>query len=235
MREAFRSLEARLTRRAASSGSSDTTSIVVTSWGKAEGKSTVVAQPRLRAGGLRPRRHRRRLRHAPAAHPRAAGQRRSSRACRTSPTARPSRRVRQPTKLQSLDVVAAGRDRLSRHPAEIAQEAMPRLLSVLHDRIVLHRRAPALRRRDDGDRRRGATSCCSSPTTASAGPTTSTAALAELELIGTPVLGRGAQPRRHGRQPRARRATCISPPARRTARARRGAPRAGRLSQRAAR
>lgn len=187
MREAFRSLEARLTRRVKQRASRDTTSIVVTSWGKVEGKSTVVANLACAMGAYdrditvvdcdmrRPRIHALLgSKLEPGVSDVAEGQAVAS--------------VRQPTKIASLDVIAAGNDRLSRHPAEIAQKAMPRLLSVLHDRIVLLDAPPLFAAETtaivaeadfvllvaDFRKRR---------------PDDMEAALAELELIGTPVLG----------------------------------------------
>jgi Mrp family chromosome partitioning ATPase len=186
--EAFRSLEARLSRRAAERGSSDkSVSIVVTSWGKVEGKSTVVANL---ACALAAQEHdvtvvdcdmRRPRMHTllgsaiePGVSDVAAGKAVAS--------------VLQRTKLESLDVVAAGLERLSRHPAEIAQDAMPLLLSVLTDRIVLIDAPPLF----------------TAETTSIVGeadfvllvadyrkrrPDDIDAALAELELIGTPLLG----------------------------------------------
>lgn len=190
MREAFRSLEGRLTRlvtQRASASTSNGMSIVVTSWGKDEGKSTVVAN----------------LACAMAAYDRAVtvvdcDMRRPRIHTLLGSNLEPGvsdvadgkavASVRQPTKLESLDVIAAGDDGLARHPAEIAQDAIPRLLSVLSDRVVLVDAPPLFtaettaivaeadfvllvadfRKRRPGDME---------------------AALAELELIGTPVLG----------------------------------------------
>ena len=191
MREAFRSLEARLTRlvtqRASAGASSSSMSIVVTSWGKDEGKSTVVAN----------------LACAMAAYDRAVtvvdcDMRRPRIHTLLGSNLEPGvsdvadgkavASVRQPTKLESLDVIAAGQDGLARHPAEIAQDAMPRLLSVLSDRVVLVDAPPLF----------------TAETTATVAeadfvllvadfrkrrPGDMEAALAELELIGTPVLG----------------------------------------------
>ena len=186
--EAFRSLEARLSRRAAERSSSDKSmSIVVTSWGKVEGKSTVVANLACALAAherdvtvvdcdmRRPRIHTL-LGSAiePGVSDVAAGKAVAS--------------VLQHTKLESLDVVAAGLGRLARHPAEIAQDAVPLLLSVLADRIVLIDAPPLF----------------TSETTSIAGeadfvllvadhrkrrPGDIDAALADLELIGTPLLG----------------------------------------------
>lgn len=190
MREAFRSLEARLTRlvtQRASASASNGMSIVVTSWGKDEGKSTVVAN----------------LACAVAAYDRAVtvvdcDMRRPRIHTLLGSNLEPGvsdvadgkavASVRQPTKLESLDVIAAGQDGLARHPAEIAQDAMPRLLSVLSDRVVLVDAPPLF----------------TAETTATVAeadfvllvadfrkrrPGDMEAALAELELIGTPVLG----------------------------------------------
>lgn len=187
MCEAFRSLEARLTRRVAQQANGNPTSIIVTSWGKAEGKSTVVANLACALAAYdrdvtvvdcdmrRPRIHALLGSELePGMSDVADGRAVAS--------------VRQPTKLGSLDVIAAGHDRLSRHPAEIAQEAVPRLLSVLHDRVVLIDSPPLFTAETtaiiaeaqfvllvaDYRKRR---------------PDDMEAALAELEMIGTPVLG----------------------------------------------
>jgi len=188
MREAFRSLEARLLRRAAKgAGRSTSMSIVVTSWGKVEGKSTVVANLGCALAAYdrdvtvvdcdmrRPRLH---ALLGSALEPGVSD----------VADGKAVKSVRQPTRLQSLDVVAAGLDRLSRHPAEVAQDAVPRLLSVLSDRIVLVDAPPLFTAETtaivaeadfvllvaDYRKRR---------------PDDMEAALAELELIGTPVLG----------------------------------------------
>jgi Mrp family chromosome partitioning ATPase len=96
--------------------------------------------------------------------------------------------VLQSTPLEALDVVAAGRGPAARHPAEIVQDAMALVLSVLGDRIVLLDAPPLF----------------TAETTATVGeadavllvadfrqrrPADIDAALAEIELTGTPLLG----------------------------------------------
>jgi len=187
LREAFRSLEARVSRRAAERSSRDAVSIVVTSWGKVEGKSTVVANLACALAAYerdvtvvdcdmrRPRMHTLLgSQLEPGVSDVADGKAVAG--------------VLQKTSLRSLDVIAAGLGRMSRHPAEIARDAMPLLLAVLSNRVVLIDAPPLFtaetttiigeadfvllvadyrkRRPDDVD-----------------------AALAELELIGTPLLG----------------------------------------------
>lgn len=133
--EAFRSLEAKLTMRALAPGGRDlSVSIAVTSWGEGEGTSTVVTN----------------LAHALAAYGRAVtvvdcDMRRPSvhtllgldlePGVADISDGEPIASVRQGTEHRQLDVVAAGRP--ERHPAEIAQEVVPRLLAVLHDRTVI--------------------------------------------------------------------------------------------------
>lgn len=186
--EAFRSLEARLSRRAAERSSSDkSVSIVVTSWGKVEGKSTVVANL---ACALAAHDHHVTVVDCDMRRPRMHTLLGSSIEPGVSDVAagKAVASVLQRTKLESLDVVAAGQERLSRHPAEIAQDAVPLLLSVLTDRIVLIDAPPLF----------------TAETTAIVGeadfvllvadyrkrrPDDIDAALAELELIGTPLLG----------------------------------------------
>jgi Mrp family chromosome partitioning ATPase len=188
LNEAFRSLEARFSRRAAErSGADKSMSIVVTSWGKVEGKSTVVANL---ACALAAHDHDVTVVDFDMRRPRIHKLLGSSIEPGVSDVAagRAVASVLQHTTLASLDVVAAGPGRLSRHPAEIAQDAMPLLLSVLTDRIVLIDAPPLFtaetttiigeadfvllvadyrkRRPDDID-----------------------AALADLEQIGTPLLG----------------------------------------------
>ncbi len=189
MREAFRALEARLTRVAqrTSRTTSSSMSIVVTSWGKVEGKSTVVANLACALAAYdrdvtvvdcdmrRPRIHTLLGSELePGLSDVADGKAVAS--------------VRQPTKLDSLDVIAAGLGRLSRHPAEIAQEAMPRLLSVLSDRIVLID-APPLFTAETTAIVAEADSVLLVADFRKRRPDEVEAALAELELISTPVLG----------------------------------------------
>lgn len=133
--EAFRNLEAKLTMRALAGGRRDLdVSIAITSWGKSEGTSTVVTNLAcaLAAYGRdvtvidcdmrRPSVHRLLgVDLEPGVADISDGE--------------PIASVRQPTDHPSLDVVAAGRP--TRHPAEIAQEVVPRLLAVLHDRTVI--------------------------------------------------------------------------------------------------
>lgn len=187
MVEAFRSLEALLRRRVAERGADGGPSIVVTSWGTMEGKSTVVAHLACALAAYdrevtvvdcdlrRPRIHTLLgVKRKPGVVDVADGKAVAA--------------VAQQTKLATLDVIAAGDERLARHPAEFAQVAMPRLLAVLGSRVVLVDAPPLFtaetttiigqadfvllvadhrkRRPDDLD-----------------------AALSELELIGTPLLG----------------------------------------------
>ncbi len=187
MQEAFRSLEARMSRRAGERDPREGMSVVVTSWGKEEGKSTVVANLACALAGSgsdvtvvdcdmrRPRLHALLGSEiepgvAEIADGKAVGG------------------VVQSTKLPSLEVIAAGLGRLSRHPAETAQEAVPVVLSALRERIVLVD-APPLFTAETGTivgeadfvvlvadhRRRRAEDV--------------DAAIAELELFGTPLLG----------------------------------------------
>jgi succinoglycan biosynthesis transport protein ExoP len=133
--EAFRNLEAKLTMRARARGGRDLdVSIAVTSWGKGEGVSTVVANlaHALAASGRgvtvvdcdmrRPSIHRLLgLELEPGVADISEGE--------------PVATLRKPTGHASLDAVTAGRP--SRHPAEVTQEVLPRLLAVLHDRTVI--------------------------------------------------------------------------------------------------
>lgn len=184
--EAFRSLEARVALRTAAHRERDRSiSIAVTSWAKLEGKSTVVANLAysLAASGRevtvvdcdmrRPRIH-------------------ELMDCELSPGVADVSdgiavaSLRQATRLASLDVIAAGQ--LARHPAEVAQEAVPLLLSLLSERVVLVDAPPLFTAETttivgdadfvilvaDFGRRR---------------PQDIDAALDELEPIGTPLLG----------------------------------------------
>ncbi|MDP8968864.1 MAG: CpsD/CapB family tyrosine-protein kinase [Actinomycetota bacterium] len=188
MREAFRTLEARLTRRSGQRGDGDSSrSIVVTSWSKIEGKSTVVANL---ACALAAYNRDVTVVDCDMRRPRLHTLLESSIEPGVSDVAdgKAVRAVMQPTRLQSLQVVAAGLGGLSRHPAEIAQDAVPRLLSVLSDRIVLIDAPPLFTAETtaivaqadfvllvaDHRKRR---------------PEDMDAALAELQQIGTPLLG----------------------------------------------
>ena len=187
MVEAFRRLEALLRRRTSERAADGGPAIVVTSWGTMEGKSTVVANLACAFAAYerevtvvdcdmrRPRMHallgvQREPGFADIADGKAVAG------------------VVQPTKLESLDVIAAGEAPTARHPAEIAQAAMARLLAVLGSRLVLIDSPPlftaetttivgdadfALLVADHRKRR----------------PDDLDAAFAELELIGTPLLG----------------------------------------------
>jgi len=187
LHEAIRSLEARLWSRAAAERRDGALSIVVTSWGKDEGKSTVVSNLALAMAGSerdvtvvdcdmrRPRLHEL-LDGAlePGVSDFAEG--------------KPVDAVRQKTRLPTLDLIPAGVGGLTRHPAEIARDAMALLLSVLSDRIVLIDAPPLFTAEtttivgeadfvllvSDFRKRR---------------PSDVEAALGELELIGTPLLG----------------------------------------------
>ena len=133
--EAFRNLEAKLTMRALSGSERDLdVSIAVTSWGKSEGVSTVVTNLACALAALgrdvtvvdcdmrRPAVHQLLgLELEPGVADISEGE--------------PIATLRKPTQYQSLDVVTAGTPQ--RHPAEIAQEVLPRLLAVLHDRTVI--------------------------------------------------------------------------------------------------
>jgi tyrosine-protein kinase len=188
LREAFRILEARVGRRVAERGpSGDALSIVVTSWSKGEGKTTVAAHLAcaLAATGRpvtvvdsdlrRPRIH-------------------ALLGCSLEPglpdvaAGGAVGGVRQSTQLQALDVVAAGHAPPERHPAEIVQDAIALVLPSLGDRIVLIDAPPLF----------------TAETTAIVGeadavllvadfrqrrPGDIDAALAEIELAGTPLLG----------------------------------------------
>jgi receptor protein-tyrosine kinase len=162
-------------------------SIVVTSWSKTEGKTTVVAHLAcaLAAQGRqvtvvdsdlrRPRIH-------------------TLLDCSLEPgvsdiaDGKPVGSVLQSTPLPLLDVVAAGHGPPARHPAEIVQDAVALVLSVLSDRIVLIDAPPLF----------------TAETTALVGesdavllvadvrkrrPADIDAALADIELSGTPLLG----------------------------------------------
>jgi Mrp family chromosome partitioning ATPase len=133
--EAFRNLEARLTMRAlAGSGRDLNVSIAVTSWGQSEGVSTVVTN----------------LAHSLAALGRDVtivdcDMRRPSvhtllgldlePGVADISEGEPIASLRKSTDLPSLDVITAGHPK--RHPAEVTQDVLPRLLAVLHDRTVL--------------------------------------------------------------------------------------------------
>ncbi|MBW3609781.1 MAG: P-loop NTPase [Actinobacteria bacterium] len=132
--EAFRNLEAKLTMRALAGGRDLSVSIAITSWGKGEGVSTVVTNLACALAVLgrdvtvvdcdmrRPSVHRLLgLDLEPGV----------AEICDGEPVAT----LRKPTEHRSLDVVTAGSP--SRHPAEITQEALPRLLAVLQDRTVI--------------------------------------------------------------------------------------------------
>jgi Mrp family chromosome partitioning ATPase len=133
--EAFRNLEAKVRMRAlAGNGSDLNVSIAVTSWAKSEGVSSVVTNL---AGALasygrevtivdcdmrRPSVHRLLgLELEPGVADISSGE--------------PIAGLRQRTLYPTLDAVTAGTAK--RHPAEIAQEVLPRLLAVLHDRTVI--------------------------------------------------------------------------------------------------
>jgi len=187
LREAFRSLEARVVQRVAEQGEGAAMSIVVTSWSKAEGKTTVAAHLAcaLAAHGRhvtvvdcdmrRPRIH-------------------ALLGCSLEPgladiaDGKTVAGVLQGTRLASLDVVAAGHGPPTRHPAEITQHAMALVLSVLGDHVVLIDAPPLF----------------TAETTAVVGeadavllvadfrkrrPADIDAALADIELTGTPLLG----------------------------------------------
>lgn len=132
--EAFRNLEAKLTMRALAGGRDLNVSIAVTSWGKSEGVSTVVTNLACALATLgrdvtvvdcdlrRPAVHQLLgLELEPGVADISEGE--------------PIATLRKPTQHQSLDVVTAGTP--ARHPAEITQEVLPRLLAVLHDRTVI--------------------------------------------------------------------------------------------------
>ncbi|HWC25058.1 MAG TPA: P-loop NTPase [Solirubrobacteraceae bacterium] len=136
MLEAFRSLEARLTMRAMAGGRRDlSVSIAVTSWGKSEGVSTVVTNLAFALATLGRdvtivdcdmRR--------PAVH-RLLGLDLEPGVADVGDAGAPIAALRKAGEHPSLDVVTAGRP--ERHPAEIVQEALPRLLSELRDRTVI--------------------------------------------------------------------------------------------------
>lgn len=133
--EAFRNLEAKLTMRAlAGSGRDLNMSVAVTSWGKSEGVSTVVTNLACALAALgrdvtvvdcdmrRPTVHQLLgLELEPGVADISEGE--------------PIATLRKQTQHESLDVVTAGTP--TRHPAEITQEVLPRLLAVLHDRTVI--------------------------------------------------------------------------------------------------
>lgn len=133
--EAFRNLEAKLTMRALAGGGRDlNVSIAVTSWGKSEGVSTVVTNLACALAALgrdvtvvdcdmrRPTVHQLLgLELEPGVADISEGE--------------PIATLRKQTQHQSLDVVTAGTPQ--RHPAEITQDVLPRLLAVLHDRTVI--------------------------------------------------------------------------------------------------
>lgn len=133
--EAFRNLEAKFTMRAlAGDGRDLNISIAVTSWGKSEGVSTVVTNLACALAGLgrdvtvvdcdmrRPAVHTLLgLELEPGVADISEGE--------------PIATLRKQTQHKSLDVVTAGTP--ARHPAEITQEVLPRLLAVLHDRTVI--------------------------------------------------------------------------------------------------
>jgi Mrp family chromosome partitioning ATPase len=132
--EAFRNLEAKLTMRALAGGRDLNISIAVTSWGKSEGVSTVVTNLAVTLAALgrgvtivdcdmrRPSVHTLLgLELEPGVADISEGE--------------PIAALRKRTIHPSLDVVTAGRP--TRHPAEVTQEVIPRLLAVLHDRTVI--------------------------------------------------------------------------------------------------
>lgn len=133
--EAFRNLEAKLTMRVlARAGRDLNVSIAVTSWGKSEGVSTVATNLACALAALgrdvtvvdcdlrRPNVHRLLgLELEPGVADLSEGE--------------PVSTLRKATEHPSLDVVTAGIP--TRHPAEITQDVLPRLLAVLHDRTVI--------------------------------------------------------------------------------------------------
>jgi Mrp family chromosome partitioning ATPase len=188
LREAFRILEARVAQRVAErSTSDDAMSIVVTSWSKGEGKTTVAAHL---ACALAAGRRRVTVIDSDLRRPRIHALLDCSLEPGLSDIAdgKPVGSVLQSTPLEALDVVAAGHGPPGRHPAEIAHDAIALVLSVLGDRIVLIDAAPLF----------------TAETTAIVGeadavllvadhrrrrPADIDAALAEIELTGTPLLG----------------------------------------------
>ncbi|CAN5159172.1 hypothetical protein BH20ACT16_BH20ACT16_15090 [soil metagenome] len=133
--EAFRNLQAKLSMRILADGGRDLgVSVAVTSWGKSEGVSTVATNLACALAALghdvtivdgdmrRPSVH---TLLSLALEPGVADIREGE----------PIASLRQATKHPSLDVVTAGTP--TRHPAEIAQDVIPRLLAVLHDRTVI--------------------------------------------------------------------------------------------------
>ncbi len=133
--EAFRNLEAKLTMRAlAGNGSDLNVSIAVTSWAKSEGVSSVVTNL---AGALASYGHEVTIidcdMRRPSVH-RLLGLELEPGVADIS-SGEPIAGLRQRTLYPSLDAVTAGSPK--RHPAEIAQEVLPRLLAVLHDRTVI--------------------------------------------------------------------------------------------------
>jgi Mrp family chromosome partitioning ATPase len=133
--EAFRNLAAKLTMRARTSADGDlNVAIAVTSWAKSEGVSTIVTNLACTLAALgrdvtiadcdmrRPSVHALLdLELEPGVADISAGE--------------PIASLRKATPYGSLDVVTAGTP--TRHPAEVAQQAIPRLLAVLHGRTVL--------------------------------------------------------------------------------------------------
>lgn len=132
--EAFRNLEAKLTLRALAGGRDLSVSIAVTSWGKSEGTSTVVAHLACALAALR-----RNVTivdcdmRRPSMH-RMLGLELEPGVADVS-DGRPIAALRKNTAHASLNVFTAGRP--TRHPAEVAHEAVPRLLAVLHNRTVI--------------------------------------------------------------------------------------------------